>query len=165
MSGIVSHDDMPAAELREVASNYCSGVTIIAARSEDGALHGFTCQSFHSLSLDPPLVAFFVGNASRSYAAMRNLRHFSINILAETQRPLALKFAQSGRPKWHDTSWTPDPWGQPMITGSVATLSCEATDEYPGGDHLIRLGRVCAASQNRDQEPLLFFRSGFAGLR
>src|SRR5205085_6919535 len=45
------------AEFRSVLGHFASGVTIITAPGDDGPA-GFACQSFASLSLDPPLVTF-----------------------------------------------------------------------------------------------------------
>jgi len=42
---------------RTVLGHFCSGITVVAALADDGPV-GFTCQSFFSVSLDPPLVAF-----------------------------------------------------------------------------------------------------------
>ena len=49
--------------MREVLGHFASGVTVVTALTDDGPL-GFTCQSFSSLSLDPPLVAFAPGRSS-----------------------------------------------------------------------------------------------------
>lgn len=43
--------------MRDVLGHFASGITVVTATEPDGPI-GFTCQSFSSLSLDPPLVAF-----------------------------------------------------------------------------------------------------------
>ena len=47
---------MDPAEFRRVLSNFATGLTIITAMTDEGPV-GFTCQSFASLSLDPPMAA------------------------------------------------------------------------------------------------------------
>ena len=42
---------------REVLKHYASGITIITSQLDDEPL-GFTCQSFYSVSISPPLVSF-----------------------------------------------------------------------------------------------------------
>lgn len=41
---------------RSVLGHFCSGFTIVTAQNETGPM-GLTCQSFFSVSLDPPLIA------------------------------------------------------------------------------------------------------------
>jgi len=159
LSDLASADD-----LRTSVGNYCSGVVIVAGRTPDGGLYGMTCQSFHSLSLDPPLVTYFAGKGSRSYAGLRSLDHFAINVLAEDQEDLAMRFARSDRDKWAGTSWTADRFGQPQLSGCIANLSCARHAEYEGGDHLIHVGRVNAIAHAPRKAPLLFFRSQFTRL-
>ena len=47
-----------AGTFRRALGHFCTGVTVIAAVSDDGEPVGFACQSFAALSLDPPLVLF-----------------------------------------------------------------------------------------------------------
>ncbi|CAM5657710.1 Flavin-dependent monooxygenase, reductase subunit HsaB OS=Streptomyces lavendulae subsp. lavendulae OX=58340 GN=hsaB1 PE=3 SV=1 [Streptomyces lavendulae subsp. lavendulae] len=57
------------AEFRAILGNFASGVTVItapAAEGEEGPA-GFACQSFASLSLDPPLVTFMVARTSTTW--------------------------------------------------------------------------------------------------
>ena len=42
---------------RDVLGHFASGVVVVTAAGPRGPL-GFTCQSFASLSLEPPLVSF-----------------------------------------------------------------------------------------------------------
>ena len=58
--------DRGPAVMREVLGHFASGVTVVTAVTADGPI-GFTCQSFSSLSLDPPLVAFAPSRASRTW--------------------------------------------------------------------------------------------------
>jgi 3-hydroxy-9,10-secoandrosta-1,3,5(10)-triene-9,17-dione monooxygenase reductase component len=52
--------------LRDVMGRFATGVTVVTAM--DGAHPvGFTCQSFVSLSLDPPLVALAPAKTSTSW--------------------------------------------------------------------------------------------------
>ena len=56
--------------LREVLGHFASGVTVVTAVTADGPI-GFTCQSFSSLSLDPPLVAFAPARTSQTWPQLR----------------------------------------------------------------------------------------------
>jgi flavin reductase (DIM6/NTAB) family NADH-FMN oxidoreductase RutF len=43
--------------MRDVLGHFVSGVVVVTSNGPDGPV-GFTCQSFASLSLDPPLLTF-----------------------------------------------------------------------------------------------------------
>lgn len=158
MSGDVRFDT-PA--FRAAMGSYCPGLTVVTARLADGTLAGMTCRSFHSLSLDPPLVAFFVGSASSSFARLRGGESFCINILSQRQHDLAMQFARSGTDKFAHVDWVPDSAGNPAISGSLAVLSCVPHAIHPGGDHLIVVARVTGFAHDMAAQPLLFFRSAF----
>ena len=55
---------VPSAVMREVLGHFVTGIVVITAAGPAGPL-GFTCQSFASLSLDPPLVSFAAGADAR----------------------------------------------------------------------------------------------------
>jgi flavin reductase (DIM6/NTAB) family NADH-FMN oxidoreductase RutF len=51
-----------SAKYRQVLGHFPTGVTVITAVN-DGVPVGMAVGSFSSVSLDPPLVAFFAGNS------------------------------------------------------------------------------------------------------
>jgi len=46
---------VPPKVFRNTLAKFCTGVTIITTKNQDG-LHGLTVNSFTSVSLDPPLI-------------------------------------------------------------------------------------------------------------
>lgn len=150
------------AEFRRVLGHFCSGLTIVAG-ALDGAPYGFTCQSFFSLSLDPPLVAFAPSRISRSYPSIRRSGAFCINILADDQGELCRRFASSTTDKWSGVDWRPGATGSPIVDGVLAWIDCRLEVEHDGGDHYLTVGRV-AAMAARDGQPLTYFKGGFARL-
>ncbi|MFC1415277.1 flavin reductase family protein [Streptacidiphilus cavernicola] len=155
--------------LRSVLGHFCTGVTVVSALARDGAPVGFACQSFSSLSLDPPLVSFNVARSSASWPRIAHAGHFCVNVLAADQGDLCRTFAVSGATgadKFAGVDWSPaDVTGSPRIAGALAWIDCTIHAVHVGGDHLIVLGRVCDLSVERsDSGPLLFYRGGFGGL-
>jgi 3-hydroxy-9,10-secoandrosta-1,3,5(10)-triene-9,17-dione monooxygenase reductase component len=151
---------------RQVLSRFCSGVTIVTGVSgEPGAAApaGFTCQSFASLSLDPPLVVFTAGRDSRSWPQIRRSGAFCVNILAAGQEVLGRAFAVSGADKFDGVDWGLSPaTGSPVLPGALAWLDCTVEAEHPGGDHRIVVGRVWALDiALPSARPLLFYAAGF----
>jgi len=139
---------------------YATGVTIITAAAPDGKPYGLTCNSFASVSLNPPLVLWSLVVYSSSLTIFQNASHFTVNVLGVSQQALASKFAKSSDDKFTGVEWTPGLGNAPVLAESVANFQCRSVNRYYGGDHVIFLGAVEAYTYNT-KEPLLFARGAF----
>ncbi|MER7462816.1 flavin reductase family protein [Streptomyces sp. NPDC097981] len=152
------------AEFRAVLGNFASGVTVITAppaEGEDGPA-GFACQSFASLSLDPPLVTFMVARTSATWPRIARAGVFCVNILGAEQGGLCRAFAVSGADKFAGVAHTPAPvTGSPQLDAVPAWIDCRIHAVHTGGDHLIVVGRVEAMGAAGEGEPLLFHKGRF----
>jgi 3-hydroxy-9,10-secoandrosta-1,3,5(10)-triene-9,17-dione monooxygenase reductase component len=146
--------------MREVLGHFASGVTVVTAMTPDGP-SGFTCQSFSSLSLDPPLVAFAPARTSGTWPRLRSAGRFCVNVLAEEQSGLSQAFARSGTDKFAGVSWAPSPHGSPMLDGVVAWIDSQLWAEYDGGDHTIAVARVLDLGADPRRTPLVFHRGSY----
>src|SRR5712664_3217972 len=144
-------------DFRNALGTYATGVTIITA---DGKPYGLTCNSFASVSLNPPLVLWSLGMFSQGLSIFQNASHFAVNVLGASQQALATKFAKSSEDKFAGVEWTPGLGNAPILADSVANFQCRAANRYYGGDHIIFLGAVEAYAYN-GREPLLFARGGY----
>lgn len=148
------------ARFREVLGHFATGVTVVTA-VEEGTPVGFTCQSFTSLSLDPPMVALAPGKSSTSWPRIAQAGAFCVNILSDGQEALGRTFAVSGGDKFAGVSWAPGPVaGTPVLEGSLAWLECALEAIHDAGDHELVVGKVLDMGVGRGR-PLVFYRSGF----
>ena len=147
-------------DFRNALGTYATGVTVITAMGTDGKPYGLTCNSFASVSLNPPLVLWSLVIFSQAMSIFQNASHFTVNVLGASQQALANKFATSSEDKFAGVEWTPGLGNAPLLADSVAHFQCRAANRYYGGDHVIFLGAVEAYAYNR-QEPLLFVRGGY----
>jgi flavin reductase (DIM6/NTAB) family NADH-FMN oxidoreductase RutF len=147
-------------DFRNALGTFATGVTIITAAGADGRPYGLTCNSFASVSLNPPLVLWSLGMFSQALSVFQNSSHFAVNVLGASQQALATKFAKSSEDKFAGVAWTPGLGNAPLLADSVANFQCRAASRYYGGDHVIFLGAVEAYAYNR-REPLLFARGGY----
>ncbi|MER7565874.1 flavin reductase family protein [Streptomyces sp. NPDC048523] len=148
------------AEFRRVLGEFATGVTVITAPGTPPA--GFACQSFSSLSLDPPLVAFMVGRTSTTWPRVSRAGVFCVNVLSADQGPLCRAFAVSGADKFAGVAHDPAPVsGSPRLAGTLAWIDCTIHAVHTGGDHLIVVGRVDALGTGEGEAPLLFHRGRF----
>lgn len=149
--------------MRHVLGHFASGIVVITAITPDGPA-GFTCQSFSSLSLDPPLVSFSPARTSSTWPRIREIGRFCINVLADGHRDTSTAFARSGTDKYAGVAWSPAPSGSPRLDGVVAWIDCTLHGEFPGGDHTIVVGRVRSLDADPDLAPLLFHRGAYGVL-
>jgi flavin reductase (DIM6/NTAB) family NADH-FMN oxidoreductase RutF len=150
---------------REALGHYASGITVITSYV-DGELIGFTCQSFYSVSMSPPLVSFSVKSSSYSYPKIRRAGRFVVNILSGEQVKISNQFARQSTDKWHGIEWRESPLGNPIIAGSLHWLDCEIHAEHAAGDHLIVIGEVKALNlqESAATQPLLYFKGQYCKL-
>jgi flavin reductase (DIM6/NTAB) family NADH-FMN oxidoreductase RutF len=146
---------------RSVLGHFASGVVLVTGVHE-GRPAGFTCQSFFSLSLDPPLVAFAPGKTSTSWPKVSASNSICINVLGADQEDLAYTFSQSGADKFAGVGWSPAANGAPRLHGSLAWLECTIQDVHEAGDHWLVTAKV-VDMENGEGQPLLFYRGGFGG--
>ena len=143
---------------RSVLGNYPTGICVITGVSQDGEAAGLVVGSFTSVSLDPPLVAFFPDRGSSSWPLVRAGGYFCVNVLADEQIELCRRFASRGGDKFEGASHRLSQRGLPLLDGVVAHIECAIADEIEAGDHTIVLGRVETLAVERAAGPLLFFK-------
>lgn len=153
------------ARFREVLGAFCSGITVITAAGPDGAPIGMTCQSFSSLSLDPPMVMFAPARTSTTWPRIRAAGRFCVNVLADDQHGVSAAMSRRGTDKFAGVAWTPSPTGVPRLAGSAAWIDCDLAAEYDGGDHTIVVGAVRELGSSPSLEPLLYHRGRYALVR
>lgn len=151
---------------RDALGHYASGITIITGM-EDGAPVGFTCQSFYSVSLEPPLISFCVARTSESWPKIRPSGRFVVNLLSWDQQPLSNAFARKAVDRWQSVAWSPSEGGNPVIDDALLWLDCTTYAEHEAGDHHIVVGEVRSFGYGAAREtksPLLYFQGSYCQL-
>jgi flavin reductase (DIM6/NTAB) family NADH-FMN oxidoreductase RutF len=158
---VVDHLDRAATadEMRRVLGSFATGITVVTGMGIDGPV-GFSCQSFASVSLEPPLVLFCPAHTSRSWPLIRDSGKFCVNVLADDQEDLCMRFATSGGDKFGGLDWHETEWG-PSLDGVLSTVLCDVDAVHPAGDHDIVIGRVRELVLHRSAAPLVFYRGTF----
>ena len=153
--------DIDPALFRETLGHYPTGVAVVTAIPADGHPTGMVVGTFSSVSLDPPLIAFFPTASSKTFAQLRTADSFCINVLASDQEQLCRQLARSGPTKFDGVKWRPGPLGSPILDQAVSYIECTFEDIRETGDHYIVLGRVHSLAVERSTLPLLFFQGGY----
>jgi flavin reductase (DIM6/NTAB) family NADH-FMN oxidoreductase RutF len=153
-------DDVTPQAMRSVLGTFTTGVVVVTALADEPI--GFTCQTFASLSLEPPLISFSPARTSTTWPRIRERRRFCINVLAHDQSELSERFAQPGIERFAGVAWSLSPLGSPLIADVSAWVDCELVAEYDGGDHTIVVGAVRGLGSNPRRHPLIFYRGHYA---
>ena len=148
-------------EFRRVLGHFPTGVTVVTANTENGPI-GVAIGSFASISLDPPLVGFFLGTESGSGAGIKSAGHFCVNILGRQQLELCGLMASKGDDKFSGVEWTPGVGtGAPVLPDILAVIDCRLESVVEAGDHDLYIGRVLHLDTIEDTDPMVFHRGQY----
>ena len=145
---------------RQVLGHVPTSVAVVAGLV-GGSPKGLSVGTFVPVSLEPPLVGFFVARTSTSWPEISGAGSFCVSILGAGQSGLSARLATSGTEKFDGIAWEPAPSGHPVIAGSVAWVDCEIEAEQRAGDHIFVLGRVLALGVGSGSTPLLHHRGDY----
>ncbi|WP_372452896.1 flavin reductase family protein [Actinomadura parmotrematis] len=154
--------DIDGARFRSVLGRFATGV--VAITGIDGATGrptGLAANSFTSVSLEPPLVAFCVAHTSSTWPLLREAGRLCINILSEPQLQVCKQLAIKGGDKFADIAWSGSPGGSPVLEGALAWIEVSVEQEHVAGDHVIVVARVHDLDKHHEGEPLLFYQGGY----
>jgi flavin reductase (DIM6/NTAB) family NADH-FMN oxidoreductase RutF len=149
-----------AAHFRKVLGRYPTGVVVLTTAHE-GDLQGIAVNSFISVSLDPPLVAFCPARTSATWPLMREAKGIVINILGDAHEEISRRFASRGIDRFEGTGHRAAPSGSPILDAAIGWLDCTLEAEHDGGDHTIAVLRVEALGESEGDS--LVFMGGAYG--
>lgn len=157
--------EVDPAAYRRAAGSFPSGVTVLTVRLPEG-VGGMTIASFASVAMDPILVAVMVSDQSGFIPRIERAGAFAVNILAEDQSEVSVRFADDSRevitPDFPIPARNGDT-GAPLIEGALAHLECRLETIHRAGDHGIVVGRVVGA-EGHEGRPLAYWRGAYRRL-
>jgi flavin reductase (DIM6/NTAB) family NADH-FMN oxidoreductase RutF len=142
-------------DFKNACSRFPTGVTITTVLGENGLPFGITVSSFTSVSLSPPIVLVCIDHRSDVLSHIAVGRHFGINVLAEHQQELSVKFSRDCSHRFAGVEWYAGRTGVPLFLGVPATFECRTIQLLAVGDHFIVLGQVLHA-RSSDCSPLTY---------
>ena len=151
-------------QLRDALGMFATGVTIITSCTRDEELLGITCNSFNSVSLDPPMVLFSLSRQAHSLNKFESCDFFAVNVLSERQKALSDRFARTSLDKWKGVSYRTGVTRCPLFADSLAMFECYIRFHYDGGDHVIFVGEAFNMALGPPAAPLLYYQGAYRGL-
>jgi flavin reductase (DIM6/NTAB) family NADH-FMN oxidoreductase RutF len=157
---------MPDSEhraLRNALGAFATGITIVTAAGTSGKPVGLTVNSFSSVSLAPPLVAWSLRQASPLLNAFATGKRCAIHVLRADQELLARRFASPDVDRFVSAAWHADAEGVPILDGVLARFDCRTEAAHDAGDHKLLLARI-ERYVSQPGTPLLFAGGCFRAL-
>ncbi len=145
---------------RQVMGRFATGVTVITAEIE-GGVRCMTANAFMSGSLAPPLCIISVAKKARLHAALHNVGHFGVSILALGQEEISQHFAGQGVAEPDVCFEHMD--GVPVLSGVSATVAAAIEARHDCGDHSLFIGRIIAM-HDAGRPPLVYHNGKYATL-
>jgi flavin reductase (DIM6/NTAB) family NADH-FMN oxidoreductase RutF len=128
--------------LKDAMSCFTTGVTVVTTHAQNQDW-GMTCNSFNTVSLDPPMVLWSVRRASFSHEAFVSSGGYVVNVLAANQEDLALRFARGTHAERFDgLTIERGLLHMPRLPGVLAWFACRTAQVVQAGDHDILIGEV-----------------------
>jgi flavin reductase (DIM6/NTAB) family NADH-FMN oxidoreductase RutF len=149
-------------QFRQLLGCFPTGVAVITTTTTDGRPAGLTCNSFSSVSLEPPLVLFSLRRASSLVPAFCESGAFAINILSQRQDALSGRFASSKiADKFEGVAWRSGPLGMPIIEDCLASFECRVHARHDAGDHYVFIGEVKHMAEGCADHALVFYKGTY----
>ncbi|MBS1886037.1 MAG: flavin reductase family protein [Actinobacteria bacterium] len=145
---------------RHVLGHFPTGVTVLTAW-ERGTPIGMTCNSFTSVSLDPPLIAVCPAKSSQTWPKIRDAGRFILHLMPVAHEEMAQKFAQRDADRFVSVSHRATVAG-PALDDALAWIYCSVVDEHDAGDHTIVVAEVVRLEGGGGgPQPLVFYRGNY----
>lgn len=148
---------------RDVLGCFSTGVVLVTAESDGGPV-GMAVNSFTSVSLDPPLIAFCAALTSTTWPAIRAAGGFAITILSDTQEEVCRTFSARDADRFAGRDWARTPAGRPVTADGLGWLDCRIRTVQVEGDHELVIAEAVDWSIGADARPLIFHSGRYASL-
>ena len=143
---------------RALMGRFATGVTVVAAQSDDG-IGAMTASAVTSVSLEPLLLLVCFRNESRLLPGLLAAGVFSVNVLSAAQADVSRFYggrAQGDCP----ARWRTDSTAAPVLEGALATFVCRVDSVHRAGDHTVVYGSVHDMLATEPAAPALVYAGG-----
>jgi len=133
--------------LAEAMRHSASSIAVVTA-GVGREITGCTVSTAASFSVDPETMLVSINRRSSTYRAIREHKHFCVNMLAADQVDVAERFAgrlgTSGPDRYEGSEWFRLDTGALALHGALASIDCWLDEVLERHSHAIVLGTVSA---------------------
>lgn len=141
--------------LRKVAGAFATGITVVTVESTIGEIIGMTANSFVSVSLNPPLVAFFCKSEGSLMEHLGIDCPLAISILSEEQKQISNQFAGLTKKDISVEYETSKKYHK--IKNALAWYETKVVGINPVGDHHMVICQIINLKRNSRKKPILYY--------
>lgn len=151
---VVSVDDFKTA-MRALPAGICAITT-----GQGPEVAGMIVSSLTSVSAEPPMVAFFVHQASSFLTPLQRSGGFVANVLGEAHRSVMSQVlsAPQGPARFALGQWVPGDARRPVLADALASLECDMVLTQTLGTHQLVVGKV-RKTACFDASPVVHFQA------
>ncbi len=153
---------MRSAGIDKTKRKFTSTVALVTSE-HNGRANVMAAEWSLRVSIEPYLVAVFVGYRRGTYAMIRDSGEFGLNYCSDKQAGLSSISGNysitEGKDKWSlgdFSTFSASKIRAPMIGGCLMNLECVVVDELQTGDHAAFIGKVVEGYVDDSKRPLIY---------
>jgi len=146
--------------LRQAFGRFATGVCLAATRDRLGRPVALTINSFTSVSLEPALALWCLGNDADLFEDFAASPFFGVSVLRPEQQALADYFARAADHAIAADLMVDAAAPAPIFRAALASFACTIVARYPAGDHVILVGEIKSVHAG-DGDALTYFQSRY----
>tara|TARA_Y100000996_G_scaffold412075_1_gene397392 strand:+ start:733 stop:1209 length:477 start_codon:yes stop_codon:yes gene_type:complete len=147
--------------LTSVFSLFSTGITVITNGTKKPEYFGCTVNSFTSVSLNPPLFLFCLGNDNQHLKSFKLRSPLNASILANSQKKISNKFASIVEERWIKTKYSISKNKVPYFKDSLGLIQATVYKKFIAGDHTIILCKITNYAKLKNKKPLIYYKSKY----
>lgn len=132
-------------DFKEAMRQWRSGLCLVTAQPAHGDPIGLICNSFASVSLEPPLILWCLDHNSSAINQWRTVASYALHFLPEVptirDHPLVKRFTQRGGNKFRGASYDSNEHGDPIFAELDTRFDCTLFELLAIGDHDVMVGQ------------------------
>lgn len=132
-------------EFKEAMRHWHSGLCLVTAQPPEGQPIGLICNSFTSVSLDPPLILWCLDHNSSALSQWRTVDSYALHFLPATpdarEHPLVRRFTQRGGNKFAGAEYRLNSAADPIFPELETRFDCHLHQRLSIGDHDVMIGQ------------------------
>ncbi|GAA3446326.1 MULTISPECIES: flavin reductase family protein [Streptosporangiaceae] len=151
--------------LRTAFGKFPTGVVAVCAMHGTEPV-GMAVSAFMPVSLDPPLLSVCIQLSSTTWPRLREAGVVGVSVLSRAQQAHAQRLASKEADRFAGLEVTRLPSGAVVVGGTHAWFECAIRESHQAGDHEIVVLEILRLQvESHADDPMVFFASGFRGLR